>query len=233
MIERPILFSAPMVKAILAGTKTQTRRVVKPQPEMLKPLGPNGTPWPYRVGRPIADMPSARFHEPFRCPYGAPGDHLWVREHYFVAEVTGCGSGYPFVVFDDEWTQDGGAKEPCPTKLRPITGQKWGSHAGFHLPRAASRITLAVESVRIERVQDITLDDARAEGIPQTAGEAQALGLHDLTKSPGHEWDNRTSAENYARLWDSINAARGFGWDANPWVWAITFRVLESKSAAG
>jgi len=226
MKERPILFSAPMVRAILDGTKTQTRRTIKPQP--------NVTAESLRCPDRDHLSLSARVNEawragfiPVRCPYGTTGDQLWVREHYTVAEVEGYGTGHGFAVFDDEWVQRDGATEPAPRELRPITGQKWGSHAGFHLPRLASRITLEVESVRAERVQDISEADAKAEGI------AEPMPAHGKWCDPalgrGGHWSYRLP---FSQLWDSINAARGHSWETNSWVWVISFRVLDAKRAA-
>ena len=102
------------------------------------------------------------------------------------------------------------------------------------MPRWASRITLAVEAVRVERLHDVTRDDAMAEGIPQMHGEACSIGLIEPRgggprNGPNSRdiWDNSTSVENYARLWDSINGKRA-PWASNPWVWVVTFSRMEN-----
>jgi len=238
MRERPILFSGPMVRAILAGTKTQTRRVMKPQPS----AGPGGL-----VGLPdrhlihhVVDSGPADWYLLARCPYGAPGDRLWVREAWAPCEYLGREAlGRPlyrasFPPIADERHDFGLITEPkC---WRPA----------IHMPRRLSRLLLEVVDVRVQRVCEISLDDARAEGIPQTGAEAHELGLHDMNQEPGHEWDNRTSVENFSRLWDRINGKRrvptsrwqaipgpatdvdtSHSWAANPRAWAITFRRLE------
>jgi hypothetical protein len=196
MAERGILFSAPMVRAILAGTKTQTRRVVKPQPErdhrgvMMWPLGPHR-----RIGFEGKDV-HPDLHE--YCPYGVPGDRLWVREAWRAPSCiddlmpSEIPAGYSI-----SFTANGG--QQYNGRPRP----------GMFMPRWASRITLEVTGVRVERLQDIRDDEAIAEGC---TGD----GLID-------------PSEEYAALWDSING-RG-AWATNPWVWCVSFRRLASKSS--
>jgi hypothetical protein len=205
MTERPILFSAPMVRTILDGTKTQTRRIVKPQPD------PNIDP--------SAVRPGLYFMKP--CRYGVVGDRLWVRERMEVVATARTRSMSRVdkirVVYDADGTTSNQINYPARLAWKPIVGKclPYGGH------REASRITLTVESVRVERLQDITREDARAEGIPQTYGEALALGLA-MESEPSHEWDNRTTVENYTRLWDHINGERA-PWSSNPWVWRIEY----------
>lgn len=213
MKERPILFSAPMVLALLAGTKTQTRRAVKGRMLTVVEERMAGVPF-----------------EPVVCPYGLSGDRLWVREAWQTTlsldhlDAAGIAKASAEANYERPW---------CPLHYN-ADGHRtnWDAAAfgkdpgrqrnGRFMPRWASRIDLEITDVRVERLQAITLDDARAEGIPQTAGEAHAAGLYDMSKEPGHEWDNRTSVENYARLWDQINGAGS--WAADPWVWVLTFR---------
>jgi hypothetical protein len=225
--ERPIPFTAESVRGILAGTKTQTRRVIK-----WKPYTPGsnlnlnfsgleagyyctGLPtsgWVLRsrgAGACWNDRTKRLF-----CRYGVPGDRLWVREPF--GWLTGNGRRLIY-------RADG---DPPPQPNYPgefVEGMKWGSPRFF--PRRYARLTLEVADVRVQRLQAITPDDATAEGIPQTAGEAHVLGLIDIAREAGHEWDNRTSVENYARLWDQINGKRlGCRWEDNPWVFAVTFK---------
>jgi hypothetical protein len=202
---RPILFSAPMVKAILAGAKTQTRRACGDRVAFF-----DGSLWTRKLRSHVWESGLCSWH----CPYGRRGERLWVRETWATVP----------------WSS--GAEKHCPEQDHDEQGVRYRatwdrSHSGhwrpsIHMRRWASRISLEVTGVRVQRLQETSIEDARAEGIPQTSGEAYVLGLFDLTKEPGHEWDNRTSVENYARLWDRINGAGS--WDANPWVWAVSFR---------
>jgi hypothetical protein len=246
--ERPILFSGPMVRAILAGKKTQTRRVVRAQLEG----EPQGAPYLDEVlggwkvdcldcvdpgcSAPGPDLCPPQYatvaHWFGPCPYGAPGDRLWVREtwasdqHQRVAFAAdgwcgahiGDGDG-GVVHLQHGWILGKSSADGRYFGLGAYGG-RW--RPSIHMPRWASRIEPEVTGIRVERLQEITRDDAIAEGIPQTGGEAHALGLYDMHREPGHLWDNRTSVENYARLWDSLNAERA-PWDSNPWVWVVEF----------
>ena len=220
MKERPILFSGAMVRALLAGTKTQTRRVVKPQPS-------NG--WAFETPPVLGRITSThtkrgRFGAFLRrgigtdfpetdlipCPYGQPGDRLWVRETFRgcrAYEVQGYAPsawGNKPVWFEADGTPPGDAKAWA-LRARP----------SIHMPRWASRITLEVTSVRVERLQDIDLDDALAEGISDTG----AL----ILDSAGNEQGGPIAE--YAVLWEQINGPGS--WDANPWVWVIEFKRVE------
>lgn len=176
--ERPILFSGPMVRAILAGTKTQTRRVVKVEPGKLD----------------VGENPA--------CPYGVPGgSRLWVRETWYDDNATRDAEPIP-TSHDDfiHYRADGEAHD----QFEELDGfLRW--RPSIFMPRWASRITLEVTEVRVERLQEITEADAWAEGIAAHV----VRPIHD-----------------YAALWDSLNAKRGFGWDTNPWVWVVSFRRL-------
>jgi hypothetical protein len=206
MREHPIIFSAPMVRAILEGRKTQTRRVVKPQPNS----GPNGSMVDLMGGE--WGLLDGDLSGNWRCPYGQPGDRLWCRETWAETDRT---DGVPVVTYaaggciavgrkhgcaDDYLIHDYALTEtPEPDRWRP----------SIHMPRWASRITLEITDVRVQRVQDISATDAWAEGIP-----------HSPDVNPMHEFEE---------LWDSINESRGFGWNANPYVWALTFRRVEQS----
>lgn len=204
-----------MVSALLEGRKTQTRRVLKPQPmpgthlkksydNLWYPISKTGG---YRAKR---DEPQNKW----KCPYGNPGDRLWVRETWSHDAPTldeckrtfECDGGYgPYYK----------ATEVAPDSL------KW--KPSIHMPRWASRITLEVTSVRVERLTNINTSDAMAEGIPSLAGEARAMGLLDDSVE-GHIWDNKTTVENFRDLWESINGEGS--WIANPWVWVVEFKRL-------
>nr|WP_186019955.1 hypothetical protein [Burkholderia gladioli] len=189
MKERPIIFSAPMMRAILDGRKSQTRRVVKVQP-----AGAWAAP-----GR-------------TSCPYGLIGDRLWVRESFWGCDAPGFGD-QPCVVYDDEWH----GKEYRPAEIRPWA-RKFGRIPAIHMPRDCSRITLEITDVRVERLQDISEQDAIAEGICKTgSGFWSTYGQREVdgTFSP------RSS---FQSLWESINGL--ISWESNPWVWVIEFRRI-------
>jgi hypothetical protein len=189
MKERPILMSAPMVRAILAGTKTQTRRVVKPAPKLV-----GGAWFFYKRGLPVY-VPNVSAAAD-SCPYGQPGDRLWVRESFRDARAAMLGRVL--------YRADG----------ENICGWK----PSIHMPRHLSRITLEVTAVRVERLQDISEADAQAEGVtpkwePGCSGRLMdALGGFSF----------RPAASAYAELWEQINGPGS--WDANPWVWVIEFK---------
>ncbi len=198
--ERPIIFQGPKVRTILDwdfDTKDdmQTRRVIKPQPQSIdettkKTIPYNGT--------------AAFLLKELRCPYGKPGDRLWVREkHYFDVQLT---EDRWHVVYDNptempHWSNYDNDKNPKLNKWRP----------SIHMPRWASRILLEVTDVRVELVQEISPEDAIAEGIQEK--HTLIVGA-DLAVNLFHE------------LWDSINDKRGFGWDTNPWVRVVGFRKV-------
>lgn len=196
MSEKPILFSGPMVQAILDGRKTMTRRVIKPQPEakLYQYMSRNEF---YE-----ADGDDPKYETQHNSPYGVKGDRLWVRETWAqlceADELTGkCDIAYRA----DDWPTD----EPGPDYIKGT----W--RPSIFMPRWASRITLEIVSVRVERVQDISDTDCEREGV-------------DLANAsiPGY------LRERFKRLWNSINAKRGFGWDANPWVWVIAFNLVNT-----
>lgn len=197
MTERPILFSAAMVRALLAGTKTQTRRIVKPQPHGVALVASGNHLFDYRddLGDYSRVVPMDKAVT--LCPHGLPGDLLWVREAFNAdrAEmVYRADGGMPADWFD--------------------AGSKW--RPSIHMPRRASRITLEITMVRVQRLQDISEEDARAEGAP-----GYEEGIDAPPPDDEHEWAYLAS---FIRLWKSINGAES--WNANPWVWAISFKRL-------
>ena len=208
MSEKPILFSAPMVRALLAGTKTQTRRVVKPQ--FAKEAAPVEMPATDPIGGWVVGGHSgiwwcdaaANPDEAMRCPYGQPGDRLWVREA-FAGSIAYERHGYPL----KEW----GNKIWYIADGEPRSGQWTLPRPSIHMPRALSRITLEVTGVRVERLQAISEADAMAEG------DLSAMYLHAPTNPRGA----------YAALWESINGQGS--WDANPWVWVVEFLRLPTN----
>lgn len=214
-MERPILFSTEMVQAILAGRKTQTRRVMKPQ---LTIDGKRARRW---------EVPDMLKH----CPYGQRGDLLWVRETW--QAISPDEYERPLGECDIYYKADG--EHPGLFNPDDPTEPKQTWRPSIYMPRWASRLTLRVTDVRIERVQDISDDDALAEGIrqfdygidsyAQARGEevpVYAYGTEKLAFGAMHN----TPKDAFSRLWDSINAKRGFSWDTNPWIWAIEFLML-------
>ena len=227
MKERPILFSAPMVLAILEGRKMQTRRVVYPQP----PVGfirvaehHLGDAWNWAPpDRDDAFWPDGSECWK-RCPQGAPGDHLWVREAWQFLECD-FGSPNPSVYIigyrggREGWPKD--PKEPYKgderTQWQSVPPESWAAaHRSFDgavnkwrspifMPRWASRLTIEVVSVRPERLQDIGHEDVIAEGLSNVAGSS--------------EW--------FPKGWDTLNAKRGYPWKSDPWVWRIEFKRTE------
>lgn len=205
MKERPILFSGEMVRAILNGRKCQTRRVIKG----VKPVYTFAGMHPQTTIAWFDDGGGKRVAWP-KCPYGRPGDKLWVREACYLP-----GSGY----FDDagEWRPErftdinlvkyAATDEPV---NRGWTNEPYRhclvKKPSIFMPRWASRITLEVTAVRVERVQDINHNDAQAEGLPC---------YHD-----NHE----CALDHFKELWNEVNGKRGHLWADNPWVWVVEFR---------
>lgn len=180
--ERPILFSGPMVRALLDGRKTQTRRVVKTDLSRL----------------------------PLKCPYGWPGDRLWVRERWGINHYRYCGTipkVRPVDLADSLLAYY--ATEDDPEILHEMP---W--RPSIHMPRWASRILLEVTNVRVERLNAISEADAIAEGITRD-GEDQGWDSEA-------EWVCSTPYGAYRELWESINGPGS--WDANPWVWVVEFK---------
>jgi len=196
MKERPIIFSAPMVRALLAGAKTQTRRVMQSNsrlhPEfVLVDYGNGWTPFASDDGESNVCDDGNEF--PIPCPYGVPGDRLWVRETWRVTGVSDLPVREMSRFYRNSVQYRADRDESYIDRYRnPL-----------FMPHWASRLTLEVTGVRVERLQDISTADCWAEGIPASP---------DV--NPIHE---------YEELWDSINAKRA-PWASNPWVWVLQFR---------
>ncbi|WP_176025786.1 hypothetical protein [Burkholderia vietnamiensis] len=210
MKERPILFSGPMVRAIIEGRKTQTRRVMKPRRDLT-------------VGCKLAccelagEVNTGHYSN---SEFGAPGDRLWVRETH---DVNRLGSetfpdGRTRLYAGIAYQADDGRHEAdiSDSQCRAIEAKTWrGWTPSIHMPRWASRITLEITGVRAERLQSIEWDEAIAEGIRDPRRAARRVDPVEGTVAQ------------FRQLWDGLNAARGHGWDANPWVWVIEFRRID------
>ena len=202
MIERPILFNGEMVRAILAGKKSQTRRIVKPQPgpHLGYMMGFAGT-YAIQVGEDYPDNASDRV----TCPYGVPGDRLWVRETLWVRREDP--TEYCYAATDD--VSYGGDAE-------------WKKKASIYCERIESRLLLEITEVRVQRVQEITYSDVIAEGLTNWLTD-------EMQTDEAHRRDAKLF---YGKLWDILNAKRGFPWFENPWVWAISFKRITALFVA-
>lgn len=234
MNAKPILLSAPMVRALLDGRKTQTRRIVKPQPDQypsLRPESRGGRAWVFMA---YSDRPGYTFATgDVRCPYGEPGDLLVVREAWQYADWTD--DGFPFISYradgarrligeiQDEWSDrlsDIWADLSDPLNYRldcRAADRRWRSPV--HMPRWASRITLRITDVRVQRLHDITEGDAAAECVAPAATHA-TYGYGGLSALA----DEHAHMRAFRDLWASIHGPGS--WGENPWVWALTFEVL-------
>lgn len=239
MNDKPILFSGPMVRALLEGRKTQTRRIVKPanglQSEWASVEGLSKCPTNYLCT--VDGKLGAQFQHPlagtrqsygdvskdspygwFKCPYGQTSGAIWVREtcqiYGFWTPNGRTKAGKPSIKFhthyDKKVKYDGdfekeGAKNPL---------DGWHTKPSIHMPRWACRITLEIKDIRVERLRDITLSDIRKEGV-----EISEMWLFGADKE-GRDEVGRIA---FSTLWESINGTES--WDANPWVWVVSFDV--------
>lgn len=220
MRERPILFSGPMVRAILAGSKTQTRRIV--------------TPWVPRLG--VDAVPAGVSYLPdftcYRatCPYGLPGDHLWVREPWrSTAELdkhsgsqiadlcldAGYNAPWAPIQYEADCARRDWKHTSTPTQDGPPQPGRY-RHGRF-MPRWACRLVLEITGVRVERLNEICESDAHAEGCAPAWLDAD-------DNETVHAHQQPTFRRGFARLWREINGSSS--WDATPWVWVVEFRRL-------
>ena len=181
MKESPILFSTPMLQAILDGRKTQTRRIIKPQPN-----SHDDGNFPWLIEEDCVPIP-------IKCPYGHPGDLLWVKETFALSSTRWRYKA------DSDWTFE---------EKEMGEDAKWKSSR--FMPKAAARIWLQIEEIRVERLQDITYQDILQEGMPKPLGDY----------SSPVDW--------FEKLWTKINWPGS--WDANPWLWVITFKIISTTS---
>lgn len=209
--ERPILFSGAMVRAILDGRKSQTRRAAKPQPKLRDIAGAFAS-W---VFFDKLLHPNAKEAVLARCPYGVPGDRLWVREAYRVLRIHDLLAPRELapeveVFYDaDELSYLGSA----------LAGRR---RPGMFMMRWMARVVLEITDVRVERLQDISYEDACAEGCGSECDRFEAVANGETWKQTARRlrWPQRS----YELLWNEINGKGA--WDANPFVWALTFKRI-------
>jgi hypothetical protein len=201
MTNRPILFSGPMIRALLDGRKTQTRRVIRGvERDNCMSIGKG------KLRTHVLDAAQHPHLLPIRA---AAGDRLWVREAHALLPRTAYRASIGTGTIDQrEHPTDGYTAALFREGFDRSGSQRW--RPSIHMPRWASRLTLTVTDVRVQRVQEITLGDICAEGL--------ARSIYDFTPV-------QRGLDAFAELWDSLNAARGYSWDANPWVAAYTFTV--------
>lgn len=212
MKERPIIYSTPMVKAILEGRKTMTRRVVKPQPNAThdgEPYWFSGgyRAWEYRSTTDVL----RKSGNVLPCPYGKPGDRLWVRETCRAMRMPSEVWGVRYLA-DLDWRPNAKAEALA------WYGRREGAHMppknvpAIHMPRWASRITLEITAVRVERLNDITVADAVAEGALVQREVDQFARVHAISM--------------FSAIWQGIHGPGS--WAANPWVWVVEFQRVST-----
>ncbi|EOM9828990.1 hypothetical protein ACNGWT_004992 [Klebsiella pneumoniae] len=204
--ERGMIFNAEMVRALLSGRKTQTRRIIKPQPEATLSGSLSGK-W---LSRPLNGLLLPKIEDiAIHCPFGSVGDRIWVREAFRVhSRATDVATLVYKASERNSWTEQT-RRVPVAVCNKPATPEKWTP--SLHMPRWASRILLEITGVRVERLRSMSQDDARAEGVIAASGPMEA-GLA------------------FRELWDSIYGEES--WKANPWVfWVIEFKRVEGGAA--
>jgi hypothetical protein len=214
MADKPVIFSAPMVQALLDGRKTQTRRIIKPQPyiDAMGNFCHERSNW----GQNMDGTPCTRNFINKKCRHGKPGDRLWVRENW----QTHCDMDHitPRDLPHDAAVQYPAIYDGWMSRIRP----------SIHMPRWASRLTLTVTDVRVQRLQDLSEEDAKAEGCGK-AFEVQDLrdAMHKLLGAASGEATGSTYRIGFAHLWNSINGPDA--WSENPFVYAVSFTVHKSN----
>ncbi len=224
---KPILFKSDMVRAILEGRKTETRRIFKKQPTGLFQRIAHTLGYPASLGWLRAGFGEKEDPNFYKCPYGRVGDRLWVRETVCIAPrnwappdqcISDDDGYYHFVKYR--------ATDPDEDVMRDYK-LKWTP--SIFMPRWASRIILEITEISVERVKDITDTGCVNEGLIQDWD-----GSHHWYQFPeGHkEFNSASQNPKYAfrLLWDSINEKRGYSWQSNPWGWVIKFKLIEVKS---
>jgi hypothetical protein len=217
MSERPIIFNSEMVRAVMEGRKVQTRRVLSPrQLKMIDVAASIGECYPLESGH---QHPNSQSYYREWCPFGAVGDRLWVRETFqgplFDAVHLDAYLREPEPFEKPEYCKYAADGGPRPEFFDADDNLRYAWKPSIHMPRWASRITLEITGVRVERLQDISESDARAEGVePAECAAMDILG----------------GKISFSMLWAEINGFDGSkSWQANPWVWVIEFKRVEGE----
>lgn len=235
--ERPILFSSSMVQALLDGRKTQTRRIIKPQPNQCLVCGKLPINWD-------KDCLDGGSHESinYNCPFGNIGEQLWVRETFaFGGAAEKCQPGNINLVTQEHWLNNNylwyraDGESPCLGEtIGEIMAGRGRWRPSIHMPRWASRISLIITGIRVERLQNISAADAIAEGLKAISKDGTSIkyGIPDRDGYPGtdnfgwdwQDWDS-DPVKAYKHLWDTISGSDS--WNKNPFVWVIEFRIIK------
>lgn len=217
MKERGIIFNAEMVRAILDGRKTQTRRVIDWRRATEIAERDDGSNWPWSED---CENGGDYWHD---CPFGAVGDRLWVRETFqgplFDAKHIDAYLSDPEPFKNPEYCKYAANGGPRPEYFDADDNLRYGWRSSTSMPRWASRVTLEITGVRVERLQDISEDDAKAEGTYFSDGKPNEMGIATQLVV--------NAEEEFAHVWTSRYGADR--WQANPWVWVIEFKRVEEK----
>lgn len=219
MTERGMIFNGEMVRALLDGRKTQTRRIIK---DCM--VGRDQISKFIQIGKKFIGCYPEGVPELIRecCPYGVPGDRIWVREAFRVhSRATDLATLVYKASERNSWTEQT-HRVPISVCNKPATPDKWTP--SIHMPRWASRITLEITSVRVEQLKSISEEEARSEGVARLR---EGFWKH---YQPGWTQHQLSARGSFATLWDSI-----FGsgeWDRNPWVWVVEFNRIEGDEHA-
>ncbi|EMC2368481.1 hypothetical protein VB763_004183 [Klebsiella pneumoniae] len=217
MSERGMIFNAEMVRALLDGRKTQTRRPIKWKQTRFTEIGEreDGSKWPWSEDAEHA----CDFWHP--CPFGAVGDRIWVREAFRVhSRATDVATLVYKASERNSWTEQT-RRVPVAVCNKPATPEKWTP--SLHMPRWASRILLEITDVRVERLNAINEHDAQAEGVARLRG---GFWKH---YQPGWTQHQLSARGSFVTLWKSIYGEES--WNSSPWVWVIEFKRVEGGAA--
>jgi hypothetical protein len=212
MKEHPILFSTPMVQAIIEGHKTMTRRIIKPQPiDIDDYCGEN--PDLVGISNGKTSIQCNELQKIIHCPYGQKGDMLWVRETFAI--VTSVIQTHPISIF----------KANYPDSIEELTSYMLANNNNWkpsiHMPKSSARIWLQITDIRVERLQDITNEDAIAEGIESAIGVEKMYRVYTVKNGWTHD-----AIGSFSTLWMHVNGHESA--KSNPWVWVVSFKVLST-----
>jgi hypothetical protein len=216
MKSKPIIMTGDSVSKILSGVKTQTRRVVKLKHNGLSYPFLDGDDWYFWEGQ--GWQRDHILRGPVKCPYGKVGDNLWVKEGW-AAEKEFDHLKPSLITFPYNKDEDPVWYKADKETVGFYGAEKMGKwRSPLFMPKRVSRLTLEMTDIGIERLQDISEEDAKAEG-------CAAYGPGLCTENPDDYTGCYSAKTNFKDLWDEINAKRGYSWNSNPWVWRVEFKV--------